>query len=146
MVGTAIEHIQHSQNKMVILLNNKDEIAVLKRKCSGKRFIEITADTKDTPEVQAFLKDPVLAHFNYDGVIGTNSIVEGLNINDVVDQADVIVIGSCSPERVQQVTHRFRKVTGTIHTHHFTDGLVLDDVTVIDSVDLVQRLCLTQNR
>ncbi|GEM_PF-530634 len=138
VVGTAIEHIQQSKNKMVILLNNKDEIAVLKRKCKGKRFIEITADTKDTEEVQAFLKDPVLSHLNYDGVIGTNSIVEGLNINDVVDQADVIVIGSCSPERVQQVTHRFRKVTGTIHTHHFTDGLVLDDVTVIDSTDLVQ--------
>lgn len=138
VVGTAIEHIQQSKNKMVILLNDKNEIAVLKRKCKGKRFIEITADTKDTEEVQAFLKDPVLSHFNYDGVIGTNSIVEGLNINDVVDQADVIVIGSCSPERVQQVTHRFRKVTGTIHTHHFTDGLVLDNVQVIDSTDLVQ--------
>jgi len=138
VVGTAVEHIQQSQNKMVILLNDKNEIAVLKRKCHSKRFIEITADTKDTEEVQAFLKDPVLSHFNYDGVIGTNSIVEGLNINDVVDQADVIVIGNCSPERVQQVTHRFRKVTGTIHTHHFTDGLVLDDVQVIDSADLVQ--------
>ncbi len=138
VVGTAVEHIQQSQNKMVILLNDKNEIAVLKRKCHSKRFIEITADTKDSEEVQAFLKHPVLSHFNYDGVIGTNSIVEGLNINDVVHQADVIVIGNCSPERVQQVTHRFRKVTGTIHTHHFTDGLVLDDVQVIDSADLVQ--------
>lgn len=138
VVGTAIEHIQQSKNKMVILLNDKNEIAVLKRKCQGKRFIEITADTKDTEEVQAFLKDPVLSHFNFDGVIGTNSIVEGLNINDDLKQADVIVIGKCSPERVEQVTNRFRKVNGTIHTHHFTDGLVLDDVTVIDSTDLVQ--------
>uniref|UniRef100_UPI0028AA609B hypothetical protein n=1 Tax=Leclercia sp. TaxID=1898428 RepID=UPI0028AA609B len=134
----AIEHIQQSKNKMVILLNDKNEIAVLKRKCQGKRFIEITADTKDTEEVQAFLKDPVLSHFNFDGVIGTNSIVEGLNINDDLKQADVIVIGKCSPERVEQVTNRFRKVNGTIHTHHFTDGLVLDDVTVIDCTDLVQ--------
>lgn len=138
VVGTTIEHIQQSQNKMVILLNDKKEIAVLKRKCQGKRFIEITADTKNTEEVQAFLKDPVLSHFNYDGVIGTNSIVEGLNINDELKQADVIVIGDVSTERIEQVTNRWRNVSGTIHTYHFSTGVVLDEVITMEAEELLE--------
>jgi len=129
IVGIACERIQNSKLKKVVLLNNKEEIAVVKMKCKSIRFLEITADTKNNEDVIAFLQNPVLDDM-YDAVIGTNSIVEGMNINDVLKECEVHVIGDCSPERIEQVTNRWRKCTGTIHTWHYTDGSVLDEINL----------------
>lgn len=136
IIGVASERIRNSNNKMVIWLNDKNNIDVVVQKCPNKRFLVITADTKNTEAVQAFYKSSVL-NDEYDAVIGTNSIVEGMNINDVLPVCEVHVIGDCTPERVEQVTNRWRKCTGTIRTTHYTDAVIWDDVELLEPDDYI---------
>lgn len=154
VVGTAIKRINERQNKnkMVILLNDKDDIKVVRSKLTGIRSLEYTADTKDTAEVQAFLNSSVLG--DYDCLIGTNSIVEGLNINDVLQNCEVHVIGDCTPERIEQVTNRWRKCTGTIRNYHYTPSVLVSgdlpemdrEITAQDYVDVGTDSANAMNR
>lgn len=154
VVGTAIKRINERQrkNKMVILLNDKDDIKVVRSKLIDIRSLEYTADTKDTAEVQAFLNSSVLG--DYDCLIGTNSIVEGLNINDVLQNCEVHVIGDCTPERIEQVTNRWRKCTGTIRTYHYTPSVLVSgdlpemdrEITAQDYVDVGTDTANAMNR
>jgi len=154
VVGTAIKRINERQrkNKMVILLNDKDDIKVVRSKLIDIRSLEYTADTKDTAEVQVFLNSSVLG--DYDCLIGTNSIVEGLNINDVLQNCEVHVIGDCTPERIEQVTNRWRKCTGTIRTYHYTQSVLVSgdlpemdrEITAQDYVDVGTDSANVMNR
>lgn len=154
VVGTAIKRINERQrkNKMVILLNDKDDIKVVRTKLIDIRSLEYTADTKDTAEVQAFLNSSVLGDYNC--LIGTNSIVEGLNINDVLQNCEVHVIGDCTPERIEQVTNRWRKCTGTIRTYHYTPSVLVSgdlpemdrEITAQDYVDVGTDSANAMNR
>lgn len=155
VVGTAIKRINERQhkNKMVILLNDKDDIKVVRSKLIGINSLEYTADTKDTAEVQEFLNSSVLGE-QYDCLIGTNSIVEGLNINDVLQNCEVHVIGDCTPERIEQVTNRWRKCTGTIRTYHYTPSVLVSgdlpeqgtEITAQDYVDVGTDSAKAMNR
>lgn len=155
VVGTAIKRINERQhkNKMVILLNDKDYIKVVRSKLAGIRTLKYTADTKDTAEVQAFLNSSVLGE-QYDCLIGTNSIVEGLNINDVLQNCEIHVIGDCTPERIEQVTNRWRKCTGTIRTFHYTPSVLISgdlpeldrQITAQDYVDVGTDSANAMNR
>lgn len=154
VVGTAIKRINERQrkNKMVILLNDKGDIKVVRSKLIDIRSLEYTADTKDTAEVQTFLNSSVLG--DYDCLIGTNSIVEGLNINDVLQNCEVHVIGDCTPERIEQVTNRWRKCTGTIRTYHYTPSVLVSgdlpemdmEITAQDYVDVGNDAANVMNR
>lgn len=155
VVGTAIKRINERQykNKMVILLNDKDDIKVVRSKLTGIRTLEYTADTKDTAEVQTFLNSSILGE-QYDCLIGTNSIVEGLNVNDVLKNCEVHVIGDCTPERIEQVTNRWRKCTGTIRTYHYTPSVLVSgdlpeqgtEITAQDYVDVGTDSAKAMNR
>ncbi|WP_391487828.1 DEAD/DEAH box helicase [Leclercia tamurae] len=155
VVGTAIKRINERQrkNKIVILLNDKDDIKVIRYKLTDIRTLEYTADTKDTAEVQTFLNSSILGE-QYDCLIGTNSIVEGLNINDVLQNCEVHVIGDCTPERIEQVTNRWRKCTGTIRTYHYTPSVLVSgdlpeqdtEITAQDYVDVGTDSAKAMNR
>ncbi|UQC71798.1 hypothetical protein C0560_13785 [Lelliottia sp. AC1] len=155
IVGTAIKRINERQhtNKMVILLNDKDDIKVVRSKLTGIRTLEYTADTKDTAEIQTFLNSSILGE-QYDCLIGTNSIVEGLNVNDVLKNCEVHVIGDCTPERIEQVTNRWRKCTGTIRTYHYTPSVLVSgdlpeqgiEITAQDYVDVGTDSAKAMNR
>ncbi|MBC3381585.1 hypothetical protein H8I69_20930 [Serratia fonticola] len=112
-----------TNNKMIILLNNKKSIKKLMRAIqqlpNPLKLLVYTAETKENDEVKEFLRTSDLGP--YDGIIGTNSIVEGLNINTEVEECDVHVIGDdISCERIEQVTNRWRKCSGNINVYHYT--------------------------
>lgn len=75
-----------------------------------KKLLTVTADTgvKNHPDVIA-LKTTECLSAGYDGIIGTNSIVEGMNIKNEVDTVDVFVVGNEPIERIEQVSNRYRK-------------------------------------
>lgn len=155
VVGTAIKRINERQhkNKMVILLNDKDGIKVVRSKLSGVKCLEYTAVTKKTAEIDTLLNSSVLSE-QYDCLIGTNSIVEGLNINDDLKNCEVHIIGDCTPERIEQVTNRWRKCTGTIHTYHYTPSIMVSgdlpeldsEITAQDYIDIASDSANVMNR
>ncbi|WP_447878460.1 hypothetical protein [Serratia fonticola] len=109
-------------NRMIILLNNKKLIEAFMRLLNKlphqSKLLVYTAENKESEDVQNFLRISDLE--SYDGIIGTNSIVEGLNINTPVEECEVHVIGDVSCERIEQVTNRWRKCNGTINVYHYT--------------------------
>lgn len=75
-----------------------------------KKLLTVTADTgvKNHPDVIALKTTECLGE-GYEGIIGTNSIVEGMNIKNEVDTVDVFVVGNEPVERIEQVSNRYRK-------------------------------------
>lgn len=110
--------------KCIILLNNIDKITAMQNKLADfwpdYRLLRITAkkEDKENPDYICFIENQVLGCYN--GLIGTNSLVEGININDETEECDVHIIGEISPERIEQVTNRWRRCNGRINVFHYT--------------------------
>lgn len=95
---------------IVVLWNNKNQIDKLQVLLEGeKNLLCVTAEpeVKNSPDVQRLRFEEVLPS-QYDGVIGTYSIVEGMNIKNSVDTVDVFVAGNETIERVEQLSNRYR--------------------------------------
>lgn len=126
--------------KVLIYVNSKKQINTVKRILSeawdGYKLLTISAEHEDVtnPDFIKFTKSEFLPSemnekknksridvLGYNGVIGTNSLCEGININDECEEADVHIIGYHGIERIEQVTNRFRKCSGTINVYHYFD-------------------------
>lgn len=122
---------------VIIFHNNIKELKAIRKVLSelipNYKLINITAraDDKHQTEYMEFTKrhsieeqhlDSNLSAMGYHGLIGTNSLVEGINIYDEIEHADVHIIGDVSLERIEQVTNRWRKCTDTIHVYHYTEA------------------------
>lgn len=108
--------------KSIILFNYIKGVKGLQEKISqawpDHRLMRITAEDGDrNAEYEAFVERQTLGGYN--GLIGTNSLVEGINVRDELESCDVHIIGDISPERIEQVTNRFRNCTGTINVYHY---------------------------
>jgi len=111
-----------AERNSIILFNWIKGVKGLQEKISqawpGYRLLRITADKEDkNAEYEAFVERQTLGQFN--GLIGTNSLVEGINVRDVLESCDVHIIGDISPERIEQVTNRWRNCTGVINVYHY---------------------------
>lgn len=124
-----IEHINSLTNKTIVLMNNKDLCEVVQKRISRSSLI-VNADVKNSPEVQSFFKNRSIG--NYDVIIGTNSIVEGLSIEDKLQDVDVVIWDDLVPERIEQFTNRFRNVSGSKNVWYFVDR---KPVEAIDEYD-----------
>jgi len=137
-----IDHINKLTNKTIVLMNNKNLCEVVQKRISRSSLI-VNADVKNTPEVQNFFKNRTMG--SYDVIIGTNSIVEGLSIEDKLTDVDVVIWDDLVPERIEQFTNRFRNVTGSKNVWYFLDrkpvealddysqNAVLDDARTLSS-------------
>ncbi|RSM32299.1 MULTISPECIES: hypothetical protein [Aeromonas] len=104
---------------IVVLWNNKNQIDKLQALVQGaKNLLTVTADAdvKNSPDVLRLKRDEVLDD-KFHGVIGTYSIVEGMNIKNEVDTVDVFVVGDETVERIEQVSNRYRKAK-TVRVFH----------------------------
>ncbi|WP_421292991.1 hypothetical protein [Aeromonas veronii] len=104
---------------IVVLWNNKNQIDKLQALVQGaKNLLTVTADpeVKNSPDVMQLKNEEVLAS-KFHGVIGTYSIVEGMNIKNEVDTVDVFVVGDETIERIEQVSNRYRKAK-TVRVFH----------------------------
>lgn len=117
-----------TDRKMVVFVNDIKEIDAMKLGLFEKfgrnmNLITVSArrEHKVLPEYKTFKETQRLESSN--GLIGTVSLVEGINIIDELDGADVHIVGDLSPERIEQVTNRFRRVTGDINVFHYVHNL-----------------------
>lgn len=111
------------QRKTLVLLNDKgmcDQLA----SHYGDRALVVNAAEKANDDVLELYASRLMGS-NWDIIFGTNSIREGLSIEDDLDEVDVIVYGHTDPDVIEQFSNRFRNVSGVKHVHYFTpNGLV----------------------
>ena len=136
-----IDMIESLSNKTIVLMNDKDLGKVTSNRITRKHLI-VNADVKGTKEVQDFYTYKLMGE--YDVIIGTNSIVEGLSIEDDLQDVDIVIWGNQSPERIEQFCNRFRNVSGTKNVWYFVDRKpvdVLDDYERESIIDDTKTLC-----
>lgn len=124
---------------IVVLWNNKNQIDKLQALVQGaKNLLTVTADSdvKNSTNVLRLKSEEVLDK-SFDGVIGTYSIVEGMNIKNEVDTVDVFVVGEETVERIEQVSNRYRKAK-TVRVFHIVPKVTPDlDYSILVRKDIV---------
>ncbi|CNL05344.1 hypothetical protein [Yersinia pseudotuberculosis] len=102
-----------AQNKSIVLINNKEmsKVIISRLESIGKKCLEVNADVKNSAVVVDFFTSKIMG--SYDFIIGTNSIIEGLSIEDELFNVDVYIWDNLDPDRIEQFTNRFRNVVGS---------------------------------
>lgn len=117
----------------IILVNDKEDIDDLVKKYPYK-FLVITADTKKDTIIKTLIQNSKVSGYDY--IIGTISVVEGLNFTDEVNEVDVYILHTnhtlFTTEQIEQVTNRWRNA-GLINTYVFRKSV--DEDTVRDCID-----------
>jgi hypothetical protein len=114
-----LNDLRETKNKAIVLMNDKDLGETIGDR-SGKDYMLVNADLKNEPEVLNLYRTGVMG--DYDCVIGTNSIVEGLSIHDNHDEIDVFIWGDTDPDRIEQVTNRFRNIKNVRNVRYYVDS------------------------
>lgn len=132
-----IDHINNLTNKTIVLMNNKDLCEVVRKKIARSSLV-VNADLKETIDVKNFFKGRHMGR-HYDVIIGTNSIVEGLSIEDDLQDVDVVIWGDTVPERIEQFANRFRNVSTTKTIWYFIDRKPVELLTDYDRVQVLEE-------
>lgn len=127
------------QRKAIALVNDVDLCNRIQRQYGPKALV-VCSDLKNDKLVQQFYKSKAMTfkgvidgeyvEHDYSLIIGTDSIREGLSIEDKLEEVDVFVYGSTPPETIEQFSNRFRNVSRIKNVHYLTH-----DVPHRDSVD-----------
>lgn len=135
-----LNDLRETKNKAIVLMNDKDLGKTIGER-SRKNYMLVNADLKNEPEVLNLYRTGVMG--DYDCIIGTNSIVEGLSIHDNHDEIDVFIWGDTDPDRIEQVTNRFRNIKNVRNVRYYVDskpclGKIKDNVKL--RIELAQNL------
>jgi hypothetical protein len=114
-----LNDLRETKNKAIVLMNDKDLSKTIGER-SRKNYMLVNADLKNEPEVLNLYRTGVMG--DYDCIIGTNSIVEGLSIHDNHDEIDVFIWGDTDPDRIEQVTNRFRNIKNVRNVRYYVDS------------------------
>lgn len=135
------------QRKGIALIN---DIKLCKRiqRQYGERALVVSSEVKDDPKVQQFYKSKSMTfkgmiegeyvEHDYDLILGTDSIREGLSIEDSLDEVNVFIYQSRDPDSIEQFTNRFRNVSGLKQVHYYTHDLPHIDAKPFD-IEALQR-------
>ncbi|EGL8705588.1 hypothetical protein IGU62_002094 [Escherichia coli] len=123
------------KRKAIALVN---DIKLCKRIASsyGDKALVVSSEVKETEEVQSFFTAKRMDH--YELIIGTDSIREGLSIEDDLDEVDIYIYGHTDPDGIEQFTNRFRNVHSVKTLHYITpvrDSKSMKDFSVEGYVD-----------
>lgn len=141
--ASVVDHLRVSPNKAIVLLDNKAALKAIASKLeqAHKKCLIITSDNKTEKHIQDFFKSGMMG--SYDVILGTSCIVEGLSIEDELDCADVVIGGQITPERMEQFTNRFRKVSKEKNVHYFINYSECENVPEFNVQDVVAD-CIMQ--
>ncbi|HBZ7523815.1 TPA: hypothetical protein MM130_000369 [Klebsiella quasipneumoniae subsp. similipneumoniae] len=105
------EMIVNCDEKAIALINDIDLCNTIKasyEKTTGKKCLVVNSDVKNAKEVVDFYEAKRMGQ--YDLIIGTDSIREGLSIEDDLETASVFILDHRDPDEIEQFVNRFRKV------------------------------------
>ncbi|HDL7535877.1 TPA: hypothetical protein PXN94_002567 [Yersinia enterocolitica] len=132
-----IDKINELTNKTIVLVNDKKLCKVVQNRIDRKSLI-VNADVKDTDEISRFFKSGRMN--DYEVIIGTNSIVEGLSIEDELDSVDVVIWDDLDTDRIEQFTNRFRKISTAKNVWYFVDKRTVEEIEEYDREAVINDL------
>lgn len=101
-----LNQLNSSKRKTIVLLNDKAQCEALNQMCTRTGLV-VNADKKsDNEVVDLYVSGDMKCEILY----GTYSIVEGLSIENILDEVDIIIVGDEHPARIEQFTNRFRNI------------------------------------
>lgn len=114
-----------------IALINDIELCKRIQRQYGEKALVVSSEVKNDPKVQQFYKsksmtfdgmiDGEYVKHDYDLIIGTDSIREGLSIEDSLERVNVFIYQSRDPDSIEQFTNRFRNVSDLKIVHYYTN-------------------------
>lgn len=137
---------RRGKRKTLVLLNEKELCDQLASRY-GERALVVNADEKANEDVLELYASRLMGN-KWDIIFGTNSIREGLSIEDKVDEVDVIIYGHTDPDVIEQFSNRFREVSDLKHVHYFIPNSPVKEIADFDVVSFtegVSSFCDTLN-
>ncbi|HGH4750336.1 TPA: hypothetical protein ACJIXE_004258 [Serratia marcescens] len=127
------------KRKAIALVNNVD-LCNQVAKSYGSKALVVSSDVKDRDEVVEFFNSKRMtdASHDYDLIIGTDSIREGLSIEDDLDEVDIFIYGHTDPDGIEQFCNRFRNVTASKTVHYIvptTPAIAFKPFDVVSHTD-----------
>ncbi|GCI49417.1 hypothetical protein BvCmsK145A_03467 [Escherichia coli] len=137
---------RRGKRKTLVLLNEKELCDQLASRY-GERALVVNADEKANEDVLELYASRLMGN-KWDIIFGTNSIREGLSIEDKVDEVDVIIYGHTDPDVIEQFSNRFREVSDLKHVHYFIPNSPVKEIADFDVVTFTREtiaFCETLN-
>ncbi|MEQ5757807.1 MULTISPECIES: hypothetical protein [unclassified Providencia] len=116
--SSIIRDLKCSYRKSILLINDKAKGEYIGRE-SGKKYLLVNADVKSTQNVKDLFSTGTMN--DYDCIIGTNSIVEGLSIIDDLDEVDIFICEETEPDRIEQFSNRFRNIKKMKNVNYYVE-------------------------
>ncbi|MEQ9871979.1 hypothetical protein ABRP77_22520 [Pectobacterium odoriferum] len=128
--------------KGIALINDIELCKRIQRQYGDKALV-VSSEVKNDPKVQQFYKSKAMTfkgvidgeyvEHDYDLILGTDSIREGLSIEDTLDKVNIFIYQSRDPDSIEQFTNRFRNVSTLKEVHYFTHDHPHIDVKSFDA-------------
>ena len=107
------------KRRSIALVN---DIKLCKRiaKKYGDKALVVSSEVKEEENVKSFFESKLMTNsdHDYELIIGTDSIREGLSIEDKEERVDIFIYGDTDPDGIEQFCNRFRNVS-VLKTVHY---------------------------
>lgn len=128
-----LNQLNSSKRKTIVLLNDKAQCEALNQMCTRTGLV-VNADKKNDSEVVDLY---VSGDMKCDVLYGTYSIVEGLSIENKLDEVDIIIVGDEHPARIEQFTNRFRNVSKLKSVTYYVNRREVVEVGVFNRNEVI---------
>lgn len=128
-----LNQLNLSKRKTIVLLNDKAQCEALNQMCTRTGLV-VNADKKNNDDVVDLY---VSGQMKVDVLFGTYSIVEGLSIENQLEEVDIVIVGDEHPARIEQFTNRFRKVSKLKNVTYYVNRREVVDVGIFNRTEVV---------
>ncbi|MHD0620072.1 hypothetical protein ACY19T_00115 [Citrobacter koseri] len=128
-----LNHLNSSIRKTIVLLNDKAQCEALNQMCTRTGLV-VNADKKSNDDVVELY---VSGQMKVEVLYGTYSIVEGLSIENKLEEVDIVIVGDEHPARIEQFTNRFRKISKLKNVTYYVNRREVVEVGIFNRAEVV---------
>ncbi|EIZ9542809.1 hypothetical protein MRB99_004182 [Cronobacter sakazakii] len=128
-----LTQLNSSKRKTIVLLNDKAQCEALNQMCTRTGLV-VNADKKSNDDV---LDLYVSGQMKVEVLFGTYSIVEGLSIENQLEEVDIVIVGDEHPARIEQFTNRFRKISKLKNVTYYVNRREVVEVGIFNRAEVV---------
>lgn len=128
-----LNQLNSSKRKTIVLLNDKTQCEALNQMCTRAGLV-VNADKKSNYDVVELY---VSGQMKVEVLYGTYSIVEGLSIENQLEEVDIVIVGDEHPARIEQFTNRFRKISNLKNVTYYVNRREVVEVGIFNRAEVV---------
>ncbi|WP_431646557.1 hypothetical protein [Enterobacter hormaechei] len=128
-----LNQLNSSKRKTIVLLNDKAQCEALNQMCTRAGLV-VNADKKSNYDVVELY---VSGQMKVEVLYGTYSIVEGLSIENQLEEVDIVIVGDEHPARIEQFTNRFRKISNLKNVTYYVNRREVVEVGIFNRAEVV---------